>query len=58
MIVSDLGGVRWSDWFSQPAGPPHELLFTKPAKQCFSTTTNLPEQCFLAKFQTSERGQL
>ena len=42
---------------SQPAGTPLKLLFIKQAEQCFSLTTNQPEQCFSAKFQTSERGQ-
>jgi len=37
--------------------PSHALLFTKPAEQCFSLTTNQPKQCFSTKFQTSERGQ-
>ena len=41
---------------SQPAASPLKLLFTKPAEQYFSLTTNQPEQCFSAKFQTSERG--
>jgi len=40
---------------SQPAGPPHALLFIKPAEQYFSLTTNQPKQCFSANFQTSER---
>ena len=35
-----------------------KLLFTKPAKQYFSLTTNQPEQCFSAKFQTNERGYM
>jgi len=42
---------------SQPAASPLKLLFTKPAEQCFSLTTNQLEQCFSAKFQTSERGR-
>ena len=41
---------------SQPAASPLKLLFTKPAEQCFSLTTNQPEQYFSAKFQTSERS--
>ena len=42
---------------SQPVGFPLTLLFIKPAEQCFSLTTKQPEQCFSAKFQTSERAQ-
>ena len=41
---------------SQPAGLSLTLLFIKPAEQCFSLTTNQPEQYFSVKFQTSERG--
>ena len=36
--------------------PPHMTLFIHSAEQCFSLTTNQPEQCFSAKFQTSERS--
>ena len=43
---------------SQPAGSPHATLFIYSAEQCFSLTTNQPEQYFSAKFQTSERGLL
>ena len=45
------------DATSQPAGSPHVTLFIHSAEQCFSLTTNQPEQCFSAKFQTSERSR-
>jgi len=44
------------DATSQPAGSPHVTLFIHSAEQCFSLTTNQPEQYFPAKFQTSEQG--
>ena len=43
---------------SQPAASPLKLLFTKPAEQCFSLTTNQPEQCFSAKFRPANRAKI
>ena len=49
--VVTVGQFAGLDSSSQPADPPHSLLFTKPAEQCFSLPTNQLEQCFQPSFR-------
>ena len=54
--ITNHGAVPWSYKTSRLADHPSQCTVHQTSQTVFSLTTNQPEQCFSAKFQTSKQG--